>query len=126
MNHYNKEVSRIKDDVYSNQWQIDTVIGLKNYMDINFSEKLNLTLFSKIRFVSKYHLLRLFKKYYGLTPNQYLMDKRVEKAKEYIKKGMSVSDACYEVGFESLSSFSSLFKRKTGISPSEYQKSNFR
>ena len=126
MNFYKKEILRIKEDCYSNQWQIDTVIGLRNYIDNNFMENLNLNLFSRIRFVSKYHLLRLFKRYYGQTPNQYLMDKRIEKAKEYIKKGLSISEACYEVGFESLSSFSSLFKRKTGFTPRAYQKSNFR
>jgi len=48
-----------------------------------------------------------------------------EKAKEYIKNGLSISETCYEVGFESLSSFSSLFKRKTGFTPRTYQKSNF-
>lgn len=126
MNRYNKEILQIKDDCYSNQWQLDTVIGLRNYMDNNFNEKLNLTLFSRIRFVSKYHLLRLFKRYYGQTPNQYLIDKRIEKAKEFIKDGLSISDTCYEVGFESLSSFSSLFKRKTGFTPRAYQKRNFR
>ncbi len=126
MNFYKKEILRIKDDCYSNQWQIDTVIGLKNYIDSNFQENLNLDLFSRIRFVSKYHLLRLFKKYYGQTPNQYLIDKRIEKAKEYIKNGLTISETCYEVGFESLGSFSSLFKRKTGFTPRTYQKSNFR
>lgn len=126
MNFYNKEILRIKDNCYSNQWQLDTVIGLRNYINNNFSEKLNLDLFSRIRFVSKYHLLRLFKKYYGQTPNQYLIDKRIEKAKEYIKDGLPISDTCYKVGFESLSSFSSLFKRKTGFTPRAYQKSNFR
>lgn len=126
MNFYQKEILRIKDDCYSNQWQIDTVIGLRNYINNNFKENLSLELFSHIRFVSKYHLLRLFKKYYGQTPNQYLIDKRIEKAKEYIKKGLSISETCYEVGFESLGSFSALFKRKTGFTPRAYQKSNFR
>lgn len=126
MNLYKKELRRIKDDCYSNQWQIDTVIGLKNYIDANFQENLNLNLFSRIRFVSKYHLLRLFKKYYGLTPNQYLINKRIEKAKEYIRKGLSISTTCHDVGFASLGSFSSLFKRKTGFTPRQYQKSNFR
>lgn len=47
MNFYKKEILRIKVDYYSNQWQIDTVIGLKNYMNKNFKEKLNLeSLFS--------------------------------------------------------------------------------
>ncbi|MCG8579483.1 MAG: AraC family transcriptional regulator [Bacteroidales bacterium] len=126
MNLYKKEILKIKDDCYSNQWQLDTVIGLRNYININYKENLNLDLFSRIRFVSKYHLLRLFKRYYGQTPNQYLIDRRIEMAKEYIKKGLSVSETCYEVGFESLSSFSSLFKRKTGFTPKAFQKSNFR
>ena len=126
MNFYKKEILRVKNNCYSNQWQIDTVIGLRNYIDNNFKERLNLNLFSRIRFVSKYHLLRLFKKYYGQTPNQYLINKRIEKSKEYIQKGFSISKTCFEVGFESTSSFSILFKRKTGFTPSKYQKSNFR
>ena len=126
MSFYKKEILRIKADCYANQWQIDTVIGLRNYINNNFKENLNLDLFSRIRFVSKYHLLRLFKRYYGQTPNQYLIDRRIEMSKEYINSGLSVSDTCFEVGFESLSSFSNLFKRKTGFSPSAYRKRNFR
>ena len=126
MSFYKKEILRINDDCYANQWQIDTVIGLRNYINNNFKENLNLDLFSRIRFVSKYHLLRLFKRYYGQTPNQYLIDRRIEMSKEYINNGLSVSDTCFEVGFESLSSFSNLFKRKTGFSPSAYRKRNFR
>lgn len=126
MSLYEDEILRIKEDAFAKQWQLDTVIGLRNYMDVNYGEKLNLDLFSSIRFVSKYHLLRLFKKYYGQTPNQYLMSKRIEMSKQRIKSGSTISDACYDVGFESLSSFSTLFKRKTGFSPSEFQKRNFR
>ena len=71
--------------------------------------------------MSKFHLLRLFKKHYGLTPRQYLIDKRIEKSKEQLKNGMSVTETCFAVGFESLGSFSTLFKTKTGKSPSEFQ-----
>lgn len=82
---------------------------------------MNLDLLSRFRFVSKFHLLRLFKKHYGLTPRQYLIDKRIEKSKEQLKNGMSVTETCFAVGFESLGSFSTLFKTKTGKSPSEFQ-----
>lgn len=125
MNFFKREIQRITKESYSKQWQIDIVIGLKNYIDTNFKEKLNLNLFSSIRFVSKYHLLRLFKKYYGQTPNQYLIDKRIEVSKKYLKQGLSVSETCFDVGFESLSSFSLLFKRKTGFTPSEFKKAIF-
>jgi AraC-like DNA-binding protein len=45
---------------------------------------------------------------------------RIGKAKELLKDGRSVSDVCYAVGFESLSSFSGLFKRLEGLTPSAY------
>jgi len=114
MTFYEKELNRINSIIYSNQEQ--------NYIDNNYETDLNLDFLSYTRFVSKYHLLRLFKKHYGLTPRQYLIDKRIEKSKEHLKNGISVTESCFAVGFESLGSFSTLFKVKTGKSPSEFQK----
>jgi AraC-like DNA-binding protein len=111
--------------VYANRAQLDTVIGIRNYIDCHYGTDLNLTILSHTRFVSKFHLLRLFKKYYGQTPGQYLIDKRVEKSKEYLKNGMTVRDTCYAVGFESPCSFSSLFKNRTGQTPTGFQKEQF-
>jgi len=125
MTFYEKELKRIRSTVYSNEGQLNTVIGVRNYIENNYNRDLNLDLLSHIQFVSKYHLLRLFKKYYGLTPRQYLIDIRINKAKEHLKYGMSVTETCFAVGFESLGSFSTLFKSKTGISPLAFQKSNF-
>ena len=125
MTFYEKELNRIRSIVYSNKGQINTVIVIRNYIENNYDANLNLDLLSHVQLVSKYHLLRLFKKYYGLTPRQYLIDKRIEKSKEQLKNGMSVTETCFAVGFESLSSFSTLFKTKTGKSPSEFQKEQF-
>lgn len=122
MTFYEKELIKIRSTVYSNKGQINTVIGIRNYIETNYDVDLNLDLLSHIQFVSKYHLLRLFKKYYGLTPRQYLMDKRIEKSKENLINGMTITETCFTVGFESLGSFSTLFKTKTGKSPSEFQK----
>ena len=122
MTYYEEELNKIRSIVYSNEGQINTVIGIRNYIDNNYDVNLNLDLLSHIQCVSKYHLLRLFKKYYGLTPRQYLIDKRIEKSKEYLKNGMSVTETCFAVGFESLGSFSTLFKTKTGKSPMEFRK----
>jgi AraC-like DNA-binding protein len=122
MTFYEKELNRIRSIVYSNEGQINTVIGIRNYIENNYNANLNLDLLSNAQYVSKYHLLRLFKKYYGQTPRQYLIDKRIEKSKEQLKNGLSVTETCFAVGFESLSSFSTLFKTKTGKSPTEFQK----
>ena len=125
MTFYQKELSRIKGIVYKNQGQIDAVISARKYIDLNYATDLDLDLLSKTQFISKYHLLRVFKKYYGLTPRQYLIDKRIEHSKKNLVTGISVTEACFAVGFKSLGSFSVLFKKKTGKSPAQFQKEQF-
>ncbi|WP_256012149.1 helix-turn-helix domain-containing protein [Desertivirga xinjiangensis] len=125
MSFYLHEINRIKNTCYSNSKQIETVIRTRNYIISNLDKELNLDMLSDTGFTSKFHLLRLFKKYYGQTPIQYLTDIRIGKSKEYLKKGMSVTETCYSIGFESPSSFSTLFKRRFGRTPSEFQKEQF-
>ena len=125
MTYYESEVKRFASIVYSNKEQLEAVIATRNYINNNYDTNLNLDLLSHIRFISKFHLLRLFKQYYGQTPNRYLIDKRLEKAREHLKKGISISETCYAIGFESPSSFSTLFKSRTGLTPTEFQKQQF-
>lgn len=122
MTFYETEIKRIRKQCYSNDHQLETVIATRSYIDINYEQALNLDVLSHIRCTSKYHLQRLFKRYYGITPKQYLIDKRIEGSKERLAKGVTVTQTCYAVGFTSLSSFSTLFKAKTGKTPSQYQK----
>ncbi len=122
MTFYKEKLNHIKNTCYSNEKQINTVIETRHFIDNNFENNLKLDILSHIHFTSKYHLQRLFKRYYGLTPKQYLIDKRIEKSKENLKNGMTVTETCFAVGFESLGSFSKLFKIKTGKSPSVFQK----
>src|SRR6476620_367638 len=122
MTFYQREVSRIKEICYSNERQIDAVIRTRRFIDTHYEKEVNLILLSNIGFASKFHLLRLFKKYYGQTPKQYLTNKRIEKSKEHLKNGRSVSETCFAVGFESQSSFCTLFKKRVGLTPTEFQK----
>jgi len=125
MTFYESEINRIKSLCYSCKGQIETVIGTRRYINNNFDKELSLDVLSHIRFTSKFHLLRLFKKYYGQTPKQYLTDKRIEKAKELLTKGINITETCFAVGFESPSSFSTLFKIREGLTPTEFQKEQF-
>ncbi|MCR9253324.1 MAG: AraC family transcriptional regulator [bacterium] len=122
MTFYEQKLQDLKKSIYKNQAQLDAVIAVRNYIDNNWESDVNLDLLSKIQCISKFHLLRLFKKYYGITPRQYLIDKRIEISKKKLMSGMSVTEACFSVGFESLGSFSVLFKTKTGKSPAQFQK----
>lgn len=98
------------------------IVQAKLFIDNNYADKLDLDNISDEAYFSKFHFLRLFKSAYGKTPHQYLKYVRVEKAKELLKNGAHVTEACFSVGFESLSSFSGLFSKLTGKSPSGYLK----
>ena len=125
MNYYIQELERIKGICFSNKVQIDLAINTRRYIETNFAKEINLDLLAHLQFASKYHLIRVFKKYYGITPRQYLINKRIEEAKRILKSGKSVSDTCYAIGFESVNSFSNLFKAKTGMPPSVYRRATF-
>ena len=119
------EVERIKRVTFSNERQIQSVIAIRRHMVEHYDQELGLDLLATEHCISKTHLIRLFKRYYGHTPNQCLIEIRIKEAKAFLADGMSVTDACFQVGFNSLGSFSSLFSRKVGISPSEYRKRQF-
>jgi AraC-like DNA-binding protein len=72
---------------------------------------------------SRYHFIRLFRQAYDQTPHQYLTQRRIEKAKELLTTSeLSVTEVCFAVGFESVGSFSTLFRRYVGHSPEGYRK----
>src|ERR1700730_8387239 len=96
------------------------MVQAKLFIDANYSEKIELDNIAEEAFFSKFHFIRQFKKIYSKTPHQYLIVVRIEKAMQLLQTGMPVSDVCYAVGFESLGSFSLLFKRLIGLTPSAY------
>jgi AraC-like DNA-binding protein len=78
---------------------------------------------ARVANLSPYHFIRVFKAQTGKTPYGYLLDVKIEKAREMLKfTGISITDVCLACGFNNLSHFTSVFKRKVGISPSDYRK----
>jgi transcriptional regulator GlxA family with amidase domain len=73
--------------------------------------------------LSVYHLLRTFRAAFGETPHEYLTRLRLERAKELLTvSSRPVTDICFDVGFSSLGSFSTLFRRQVGLSPAEFRR----
>jgi AraC-like DNA-binding protein len=94
----------------------------RRWMDQNYFKPLTLEEIARQACVSRFHFLRLFKSAFSQTPHQYLMQRRIQKAKEMLTAGgHSVTDVCFEVGFESLGSFSHLFRRQVGHPPASYR-----
>jgi AraC-like DNA-binding protein len=73
--------------------------------------------------MSPFHFIRQFHSVFGVTPHQFRTARRLEQARLLLARGEhSVTDVCMELGFSSLGSFSALFARKVGESPSAYQR----
>jgi AraC-like DNA-binding protein len=73
--------------------------------------------------ISPFHLIRQFEAVFGDTPHQFRQASRIELARHLLATGQqSVTEVCMEVGFSSLGSFSVLFTRRVGETPSEYQR----
>ena len=121
MTFYRNEVERLTKSLYPHDDLTKQIIQSKLFIDKHFSENINLSKIAGKAMVSKFHFIRLFKKYYGRTPNQYLQDVRIEKAKQLLQKGKTIDEACYAIGFTSKTSFMSLFKKTTGKTPLTYR-----
>ncbi len=102
------------------------IVQAKLYMDAHFRERLDLNNIAGEAFFSKYHFIRLFRKTVGKTPHQYLIAIRIDKAKQLLQTGLPIADVCISVGFESVSSFTGLFKRMEKVTPSNFQSEQHR
>lgn len=72
--------------------------------------------------MSKPNLFRYFQNEFGVTPIEYINHCRIGKAKEILKNPLkTISDACYETGYNSLSYFTKVFKKTTGITPKQFK-----
>jgi AraC-like DNA-binding protein len=98
------------------------IVMAKLYMDQNFHESIDLDRIAREACLSRFHFHRLFSRIYRRTPHQYLTGKRVEQARQWLAdKDLSVSEICNNVGFESIGSFSMLFKKEIGFAPQYYR-----
>ena len=91
---------------------LERLIRARDFIDLCYDLPLDLEEISSHACFSRYHFLRLFRQAFNQTPHQYLVQRRIERAKELLGgKDLRVTDVCFEVGFQSLGSFSSLFHK---------------
>jgi AraC family transcriptional regulator len=94
----------------------------RDFMDSFFGGQVRLREVAREACLSPYHFHRLFREVFRETPNQYLQRRRLADARRLLERDeRSVTDVCLDVGFESLTSFSSLFHRSFGCSPRDYR-----
>ena len=92
------------------------------YINKNLRESISIENAADRAYMSKSSFYRYFKNEFGMTPGEYIRQKRVDLACKLLQeRENSVTDVSYELGYSSLSYFIKLFKEQTGITPKQYQ-----
>ena len=104
-----------------------TAIQIRDELDKSVSTKVTINDICRKLFISRSKLIREFKKYYGVTPYEYLLQRRLSFAKLLLKNtNQTVKNIAERLEFADDHYFCSFFKEKTGMTPSEYRSSNLR
>ena len=99
------------------------ISNVKTYIDQNYNKKLSLDSVARQFYVNKSYLLRLFKENTGLTVNNYILQKRILKAKNELRFTNKTLDViAQECGLEEANYFIRVFKKIEGLTPGEYRK----
>jgi AraC family transcriptional regulator len=98
------------------------ILLARDFMESGLDRPLSIAEIASVACFSPFHFLRSFKAVFGETPHQYLTRRRIERAESLLMNtDMSVTAICFALGFESLGSFSTLFRRHAGLSPERFR-----
>ena len=118
----------IKKHQSKNNLTINTTDKIKlvlNYINDHYSEDISINTLAELCEYSEYHFMRFFKKHIGLTCVQYINNLRLEKSSILLTStNNAIMDVSLEVGFDNLSYFNKLFKRKYNLTPKEFRTIN--
>jgi AraC family transcriptional regulator len=99
------------------------IAAARDWMEANFAGDSNLEKIATVAAMNSQHFLRMFKQVYAITPHQFLIDLKLQRAKELLgASDVTINEVCQVIGFDSSFSFSVLFKKRFGVSPSQFRK----
>jgi AraC-like DNA-binding protein len=94
----------------------------REFLRERYTESLLLRELAATAGLSEFHFLRAYRDAFGETPHQHFTRLRLDHAKRALAQGAAVTEVCFDVGYSSLGTFSSLFTRATGQSPRAWQR----
>lgn len=98
----------------------ETIYRVLKYIDHNIADDLSIEKLASVFFLSKYYLMHKFKYYTGYSIHNYVLQKRLMAANQFIKAGQPVMTACMESGFHDYSNFTRAFKKMYGMPPKKH------
>jgi AraC-like DNA-binding protein len=99
------------------------IVRVREAIEGDPARALDLASFAGIAGLSSFHFQRLFRETFGESATAFHRRVRFERACKLLEDGCSVTDACFQVGFASVGSFSRVFKARYGVTPSDWRKS---
>lgn len=101
------------------------LLRARDAMDRAYAQPLDVRAVAAVAHVSPAHFIRTFRAVFGETPHRYLQRRRVERSMFLLREtDRSITDICFDVGFNSLGTFSRTFRDVVGESPSAYRRGN--
>src|SRR5262249_1646417 len=98
-----------------------TVKRVKDYIAAHYSEDISLADLGALSSRSPFHVAHTFSKVVGLPPHAFLESIRIQRAREFLKSGMSLVDTALAIGYPDQSHFTHRFRRHVGTTPGEYR-----
>ena len=99
----------------------ERVASIVSHLDRHLTEDISIDDLAEQFFLSKYHMMRLFRRETGTTIHGYLTERRLALARECIREGMSATEACFRSGWHSYSSFTRAYGKRYGSTPTGRQ-----
>ncbi len=92
-----------------------------DYIKKNLHQKLSIDAIAKLAYVSKSNFFKMFKEELGISPNEFIIQERIKRAKELLIHNSSVSEAAFSTGFSDTNYFIRVFKQMEGVTPKIFQ-----
>ena len=93
------------------------ILEIQRYLDAHLEEELSIDTIAERFFISKYHMMRQFRRETGMSVHAYLSERRLFLARERIRQGMSAAESCFRSGFGSYSAFTRAYAKRFGTTP---------
>jgi len=110
--------SMVEKNIAKNKSRIGFAV---DYIRKNLHQKLSIESIAKLAYVSKSNFFKMFKDELGTSPNDFILQERINKAKELLASQNSIKETAYQTGFSDTNYFTRVFKQLVGVTPKNYQ-----